>query len=267
MKKVNIEGDEFPDNAMLLPQDLATEAPNARFGIYVQCKSKSGAQVFPETGDYGWMYVDVDTKWEAGCKYVYTLDLTRGYQEFNKIQFTMDVTEWDEKSTLKDEDIDLTGTWRMARVEETDTYNNGNVNKYVYDTKETILDAISDHHYIVKVVKETSGENLENNQNAFYFKYYSYPGVEGQQESFDFIVQDGTMKIQLSQGGDLREGYLVRDISDNFITFSQVVDITNSASEITGKTEYVFYYVRIADIPLYVAPEDPEDEGGEEGNE
>lgn len=271
MDMVDIDGTELPDNAMLLPQNLATVAPKATLGIYVQCKSTSGAQVFPETtGDYGWMYVDIDTNWEAGCKYVYTLDLTRGYQEFHKIQFTMDVTPWVEKSTLDDEDIDLTGTWRMARVEQTDTYNDGKVEKYVYDTKETILEAISDHHYELKVVKELKGDLLENNENAFYFKYYTYPGTSNQ-ESYDFIVQNGKMIIDLGLGdGVMKEGYLVRDISENFITFSQKLDITNTANEVTGNTELVFYYVRIADIPLYQPtpgePEGDEVEGGEEGN-
>lgn len=116
------------DNAMLLPQQLvawdsANDKPNTKGGAYialkVQIKSAGGARMYPSTaaGDYGWVAVAIDTKWEAGKKYVYTLDFTNGAGKvdpekptpvdpkdpFNPgddvfgdpIKFTVDISEWD----------------------------------------------------------------------------------------------------------------------------------------------------------------------------
>ena len=240
MDKVTIDGTEFPDNAMLLPQNLATVAPEAKLGIYVQCKSTSGAQVFPETGDYGWMYVDVDTNWEAGCRYVYTLDLTRGYQEFNKIQFTMEVTPWDEKSTLNDEKINLVGTWRMARMERTTTYPSGKVEKDVYDTEEEIKDHLRDELYVVKV----TSENV----------YYTSPGTEDQ-EFFYFKIENGELSVQFEKDGPYYDGYLIRDMSDNFVTYTEIQNYTDAEGQLIRTEEWVFYYVRTDDVPLFVPDE------------
>ena len=239
MNLVNIDGDEFPDNAMLLPQNLKYDAPDAKIGLYVQCKSKSGAQIFPESGDYDWMYVDIDTDWLAGYRYVYTVDLTRGSEDFTQIQFTMDVTDWGEKSTLNDEEIDITGTWRMARIEETDSYENGQVNKYIYDTEDEILDHLADRLYIVKV---TSSD-----------MYYTSPGTP-EQDFFYYKIEGGELKVQFEKGEPYVDGYLIRDISENFVTYTQIRNITNSLGEVVGKTEAVFYYVRIDDVDLYEEP-------------
>lgn len=76
------------DNAMLLPQQLtawdsANDKTNAQAGAYlallVNICTKDGAQVFPATtGVYKWTAVAIDTNWEAGKKYIYTLDFSDG---------------------------------------------------------------------------------------------------------------------------------------------------------------------------------------------
>lgn len=75
------------DNAMLLPQQLTawaseTDKTNNNNGAYIALKiqitTKDGARVYPAKGDYDWAAVAIGTKWEAGKKYVYTLDFSNG---------------------------------------------------------------------------------------------------------------------------------------------------------------------------------------------
>lgn len=77
------------DNAMLLPQKLvawasATDKTNNANGAYIALKiqitTKDGARVYPAKakGDYDWAAVAINTNWEAGKKYVYTLDFSNG---------------------------------------------------------------------------------------------------------------------------------------------------------------------------------------------
>lgn len=76
------------DNAMLLPQQLVawipeTDKANTKNGAYIALKiqitTKDGARVYPATGkDYDWAAVAINTNWEAGKKYVYTLDFSNG---------------------------------------------------------------------------------------------------------------------------------------------------------------------------------------------
>ncbi|WP_417014327.1 fimbrillin family protein [Alistipes sp.] len=80
---------EENDNAMLLPQQLTAwdsendkknDAEGAYLAVKVQIRTKDGARVFPaaSVGEYDWVAVAIDTKWDAGKKYVYTLDFTNG---------------------------------------------------------------------------------------------------------------------------------------------------------------------------------------------
>lgn len=75
------------DNAMLLPQQLVawtpeTDKANTANGAYIALKiqitTKDGARVYPAKGDYDWAAVAIGTNWEAGKKYVYTLDFSAG---------------------------------------------------------------------------------------------------------------------------------------------------------------------------------------------
>lgn len=83
------------DNAMLLPQQLTAWTPeadktntnkpdkaNTKKGAYIalkiQISTKDGARVYPAKGDYDWAAVAIGTNWEAGKKYVYTLDFSNG---------------------------------------------------------------------------------------------------------------------------------------------------------------------------------------------
>lgn len=120
---------EDGNNAMLIPQTLtawkAEEDPtNTQVGAYlavkVQIVTKSGARVYPveSVGEYDWVAVPISTNWEAGKKYVYTLDFSNGAGKVDPekpqptepedpfdpgedilgsaIKFTVDVSEWTE---------------------------------------------------------------------------------------------------------------------------------------------------------------------------
>lgn len=112
------------DNAMLLPQQLVPWKPeidkkNTKNGAYIALKiqitTKDGARVYPAKGDYDWAAVAINTNWEAGKKYVYTLDFSNGAGKVDPekpdpdptdpfkpgedilgkpIKFTVTVTEW-----------------------------------------------------------------------------------------------------------------------------------------------------------------------------
>lgn len=106
-------------NAMLLPQQLtawdpATDASNSSQGAYLSvllnvATAETGVQVypFPSDGQCQWAAIPIDTKWEAGKKYIYTLDLTHGAGYVDPhdpepgtpvlggpIKFTVDVVDW-----------------------------------------------------------------------------------------------------------------------------------------------------------------------------
>ena len=109
------------DNAMLLPQQLVAWDPtgnptNSNKGAYLAVKinltTQAGAQVYPTgaAGSYGWAAVPVNTLWEAGKRYTYTLDFSNGAGRVDPsdpthpgdpilnspIKFTVTVDEWQE---------------------------------------------------------------------------------------------------------------------------------------------------------------------------
>lgn len=79
-------------NAMLLPQSLTPWSPTgdpdnvareAYLSVLVNITTKDGAQVYPFLSDpkkrtYAWASIPLSATWEAGKKYVYTLDFTKG---------------------------------------------------------------------------------------------------------------------------------------------------------------------------------------------
>lgn len=107
------------DNAMLIPQTLTAwdpqnDATNTAKGAYLSVKlqittTETGAQVypFPSDGNCIWAAVPIDKAWEAGKKYVYTLDFSHGAGYVDPkdpkpgtpilggpIKFTVNVTGW-----------------------------------------------------------------------------------------------------------------------------------------------------------------------------
>lgn len=127
------------DNAMLIPQQLVAwnpedktnDAKGAYLSVYAQVETTDGTRVYPKVDgmDYAWLAVPIDTKWEAGYKYVYTLDFTNGAgwpDPFDgpvdgpvlggAIKFTMDVNLWGEKSAFENQYELMNGKWKGKKA-------------------------------------------------------------------------------------------------------------------------------------------------------
>ncbi|MDE5596112.1 MAG: fimbrillin family protein [Muribaculaceae bacterium] len=115
------------DNAMLLPQQLTAwdpvnDASNQAEGAYLSVKlqiilNESGAQIYPFPSDANcvWASIPIDDNWEAGKKYVYTLDFTHGAGYVDPhdpqpgkpvlggpIKFDVEVTNWVDQNINED---------------------------------------------------------------------------------------------------------------------------------------------------------------------
>ena len=142
------------DNAMLIPQQLvawdaendkSNTAKGAYLSVYAQIETAEGSRVYPNVDgmDYAWLAIPIDTKWEAGYKYVYTLDFTNGagYSDpldgpetggtvlGGAIKFTMDVNPWGEKSAFENEYELMNGKWKGLKAIE--TMNDGSVHEFL----------------------------------------------------------------------------------------------------------------------------------------
>lgn len=123
---VSIMGDA--GNAMLIPQTLTPWSPTgdpdnvareAYLSVLIQITTADGAQVYPFPSDtkkdengqkrqYAWASIPLSGTWEAGKKYVYTLDFSNGAGYVDPddpipgksvlgdpIKFSVNVTDWD----------------------------------------------------------------------------------------------------------------------------------------------------------------------------
>lgn len=122
---MNTAGDNitesYSDNAMLLPQEITSWDPqddqqNDKKGAYIAVlmkittSSDASVTTTDENDGYQWVAAPfpTGTKWEAGNKYIYTLDFTNGasYSDpsisgggvllQNEISFDVDIVDWDE---------------------------------------------------------------------------------------------------------------------------------------------------------------------------
>lgn len=114
---VSIMGDA--GNAMLLPQTIIPWQPindpdnvarEAYLGVLARITTADGDVVYPLPGDkrtYGWVAIPLSGTWEAGKRYVYTLDFTNGAGYIDPddpqpgtpvlqgaIKFDVNVTDW-----------------------------------------------------------------------------------------------------------------------------------------------------------------------------
>ncbi len=120
-------------NAMILPQQLVAwdptgDAANSKSGAYLSVKlqinildadGNEGLQIypFPSDGNCVWAAIPIDTNWEAGKKYIYTLDFSHGAGYVDPkdpqpgtpvlggpIKFTVNVVDWVDSAS----DLDMT---------------------------------------------------------------------------------------------------------------------------------------------------------------
>ena len=162
---MNTAGDNiiesYSDNAMLLPQELVSWDPqgdqqNHKKGAYIavlmKITSSSGASVTPTDQNSGYQWVaapfPTGTEWEAGNKYIYTLDFTNGasYSDpstpgggellVNEITFDVDIVGWDHYDSY---DHPLVGEWNLKDFQYSVSQNQYRIDAY-FHTVEDIRD-------------------------------------------------------------------------------------------------------------------------------
>lgn len=242
-------------NAMLIPQQLTPWDPatgkGAYIAVYAQIKTAQGAMVYPRPTEgvvsegYDWLVVPIDTKWEAGYKYVYTLDFSNGAgTDLNgvrvlgdKIHFSVDEILWNTTTTVQTTAADFVGTWEIVLCESFRTYKEGvevDPNWPPYDRYDTDVE-LSHTSKVPSDMRRT--RVLNENQVQI------YPGIGNYWENtLGFKIQDGYLYITANVGGQIVENkYLVIDYSkDSFTMYSG-----------EWKSDYymekIYYYQKVSD--------------------
>lgn len=192
--------------AMVIPQDLtkwtAENKTGAYIGVMAQIKTADGAIVFPRDGDYELMLIPINTKLEAGHKYIYTLDFTTGAgldKDGNNIlgeTITFDVNEiqWTGKSTA----AYLYGSWDLIKVETYRAYDEGIPDDEKYWPDYSIYLPTDPDFYTnpSKVPTETLRVKFEEEGVI-----YLFPGIPQYQTMGAFEVKDGKLYITAAMGG------------------------------------------------------------------
>ena len=222
------------DNAMLIPQQLvAWDAENdqtnankgAYLSVYAKVTTADGAKVYPKADgmEYAWLAVPVDTKWEAGYKYVYTLDFTSGagYPDplggdptgstalGGPIKFTMDVNPWTEKATEEATKNMLIGSWEAVRIEETWFRGDGTVEHNIYDDKAAVQNYLREMFWYIDIISEN--------------EYVIFAGTE-KEKVCGFQIIDNHLYVDEfydASTGTYRSDMFIRDISEDISTFTE----------------------------------------------
>ena len=224
--------------AMVIPQDLSKIEASIEILANVvsltyneEGEALEGYQVFPGSGvadfitdegvNYAWMSIPITTEWEAGYNYIYTLDLTSGALIGEPIKFTMDVTLWSEQDIINDKEVDLTGTWEMTQV---DVVQNDGTISYIGRDEIGKFGGVSDYHLKIKVTADN--------------KYYIYPGEVGNQKSFEYIIEDFKLRVELSK--DFYKDYIIEDLTERSVIYR-----LEEPNQIVR-----YYYTKVADVEL-----------------
>ena len=241
------------DNAMLIPQQLvAWDAENdktntakgAYLSVYAQIETAEGSRVYPNVDgmDYAWLAVPIDTEWEAGYKYVYTLDFTNGagYSDpldgpetggtvlGGAIKFTMEVNPWGEKATMEATKNMLIGTWDLIRIENKEFDLDGNWHLELMDTQEEARDWHGSMWWTLGVKSET--------------EYLLYPGTENE-ESCSYELIDNHLYVDKLFNEETQQyecDMFIRDITENLVTFLEIRYWSDGTHR-----ETIYYYARI----------------------
>ena len=233
------------DNAMLLPQQLAAWNPDdatstgAYLAVFAKIFTADGAEVFPKNGnEYGWLAVPVDTKWEAGYKYVYTLDFSNGagYLEpgvsgsgtvlGGNIKFTTDVIPWDEGATMEATTHAMVGTWSTYRIERTDEYSDGRIEKVNYETIEEVHEHLLEIYWTVEILSETEYVVYEN----------------GNKKTCGYQIVDNYLYVDAfkDENGHQSTIIFIRDINETQLTWVEIYEYNGV------KTTNIYYAKRVA---------------------
>ena len=235
-------------NAMLIPQNL--ENTEAYIAVCVQIKTKDGALVYPRpttdnliSAEYEWVYVPIDTEWESGYRYVYTLDFTNGAGIDEDgvpvlggdISFTVEkVKSWNEATSDQSITRLLIGTWELERVEINRTYHSdGRVVQTVLEG-----DGLDDEYEVMQAFR-----TLRCYSDS---EYYIYPGVENYETKLNYTIENGYFKLfgVVNNDGEPVTDLLIREISKTSLVYT--LEYVNE----WNVKQYVNYFKRIEDIPI-----------------
>ena len=243
-------------NAMLIPQQLTPWDPTTREGayiaVYAQIKTAEGAVVYPRpdayspiTNAYDWLVVPIDTEWQSGSRYIYTLDFSIGAgTDFNgvkvlgdEIRFELDNLSWTNTSTVQTTAADFIGTWDVVLSESWRQYKQGTtINPDwppydLYDTEEE-LSAPG------KVPQEMRRTRVLSEDVVQLF-----PGIDGWQTSVGFKIQDGYLYItSYTPSGEPQETkYLIIDYSKDSFTMQSEDELRDYYMQ------KVYYFKKVSD--------------------
>ena len=233
---------------MLIPQNL--ENTEAYIAVCVQIKTKDGALVYPRpttdnliSAEYEWVYVPIDTEWESGYRYVYTLDFTNGAGIDEDgvpvlggdISFTVEkVKSWNEATSDQSITRLLIGTWELERVEINRTYHSdGRVVQTVLEG-----DGLDDEYEVMQAFR-----TLRCYSDS---EYYIYPGVENYETKLNYTIENGYFKLfgVVNNDGEPVTDLLIREISKTSLVYT--LEYVNE----WNVKQYVNYFKRIEDIPI-----------------
>lgn len=250
------------NTAMIIPQtftawdpdaDPDNSAKGAYLSIAIQITTKEGAQIFPETGEYGYVATPVSTALQKGYNHRYYLDFTNGAGYIDPesgetgsalgetIKFTVSVNPWDEPSAGQTIRRQLEGNWLAKKVERTYIYPEG------YEGYRQENETISDE----TLVKNYFGGNgfyqfsVDNN----YVIHMTTP--DGTQSSSAMTVDDeGKVYLEAFRDLNSETGYYFIPIIDmvddeNKKSITRIDEIkTTSYNEETVEYIYrqLFYY-------------------------
>ena len=231
-------------NAMLIPQQLTAWDKTTNTGSYLAVLAKvetvDGSVVYPAASDidgFGWLLVPVDTKWDAGNRYVYTLDFTEGagFDESGEevlggpVKFTMEVDEWDEELISGPS---IVGTWSLVGLNITKTYTDGTDNSII--EKNTPED--------LKAYLGESEQDLMLIKIIEYDDHYRY--IVGD-NNIDFKLVGNQLFVLEDEDGSVIS--TIEELTSGSAIFKQVRDLTQADGKIIGEEVSMFKYTRVVD--------------------
>ena len=235
-------------NAMLIPQQLTKWDKTSKTGSYLAVLAKvetvGGSIVYPKDAstsgsEYDWLLVPIDTKWEAGNRYVYTLDFTEGagFDESGEevlggpVKFTMEVDEWDEE--IIGEVDNLVGTWSLESL----VLNTQDLNPETQDESiEYKGDALT--------IYLTTNNMDDLTQIKIVVDADHYQLVTGD-ETIDFKIAENNSLVPYEEDGTVI--YTIEELTNERVIFKQEYNTTDAGGEITGKEISLFTYSKVID--------------------
>lgn len=246
-------------NAMLIPQQLTPWNPNTKKGayiaVYARIKTAEGALVYPRptesgiyTSDFAWVVVPIDTEWQPGYRYIYTLDFSFGAGTDENgvrvlgdlIHFSVDELRWNNTTSVHSTAADFIGTWDVVKCESWRDYKEGHTlgQDYVdrwppYD----LYDTESELNIPAAVAQEMRRTRVLSEDVL-----QLYPGVDNWETNLGFRIEEGYLYITANVYGNIIETkYLIVDYTKNSFTIYSGEQLSQYYME------KIYYYEKVSD--------------------